>query len=193
MTGLKIRFQDESREVWRILREKGLRPFRWTLFTIAAALLCAYFLLYRAVDGKLELLQNQISAEKFRAEHAQAYEELRAHLAGYYVRMPKPEGKDGWLFKRIVESAKSLGIHLDGIAPQSESGNSEIWTVSIPVSAHLDYPHIAKWIENLENQRPALVITRLQIKRPENGVEGPALYGLEMDIAAAIPKKVPRT
>ena len=187
-----FRLQDEAGQIARILREKGFGHFRLALLAIAAALLSCYLLVYRTTEGKLGGLQEQIRAEKFRAEHAADYDALRSKMAGYYRRMPKPESKDGWLFNKILDSAKKQGIVLDSIGSQSEWGNGEVWVLSIPVTAHLEFGPLAKWIESLENEKPALFITGLQVQRTERRGSDRKIHVVQMEITTATPKKVQR-
>jgi hypothetical protein len=187
---LVFRLQEEGQEVLRIVREKGWKTYQTPLIVAAGLLLIVYLGAYRATASKKAALFKAIDGEKARSEHAETYEMLKAKMLGYYFRMPKPDQKDGWLFNKVLQAAEHNGIELESIGSQAEATSGDLWILSQAISAKVDYTRLGRWIESLENQKPAVFVSRLEVKKPDDFEKGDGSLAVEMVLSTIMPKKV---
>lgn len=161
------RAQEEVLVVVNTLKEKGAGHFARPLLIAGVMLLASYKLVYLPPVAKLKHLEARLKAARATAQYADSYKDIRDRLARIYPRLPSVKDKDQWLMSSLLESLKAEGIVSDSLKPprETESPSKMLIYQSMDIRSNLKYAQIMSWLTRVENIKPILYVTSLEITK----------------------------
>lgn len=158
--------QEEFEIVSATLKEKGGDRFGRPLVLGLAMTLGAYALVYRPSRSHLDALERKIAAAKSIAKYADQYSDLRDSLNATFYQLPRLKDRDTWLLDLTRTTLSDDGLITDSLAPPVENKAAGLVYQHISVTlSRITFEQLARWIQRIENVKPAARVTRLQVSR----------------------------
>jgi len=172
------------------VREKGAKRFGRAFGAAGFMIFASYWLLYRPPQAKSERLDAEIARAKKLRENADQYQQLRDQLQGAYSRLPRETDREQWLFNSVRESVEKSGLVTDDIKSVQEQELNGLVFQSLPVSLNLKFAEFYDWLLRLENARPMMHVSAVDIsKKGDIDASSIGYNSTSCSIATVIPKK----
>lgn len=156
---------DDSAELVRVVREKGVKHFQRPLVIAFLMVTGAYIIVYKPSLAARASAERDLANIQAVARHSGRYGELKDRLAVFSERLPDPRYKDTWLLDTIRDTMKQEEIASISLSPVTEKAQKGFIHMSLTVTCRADYNQLGSWIARLERSKQILFISNLGITK----------------------------
>lgn len=156
---------DDSGELVRVIREKGVKHFQRPLVVAGLMVAGAYIIIYKPAVASQAAAERQLANIRAVTLHSNRYTELKDRLAVFSERLPDPRYKDTWLLDTIRDTMKQEEIASISLSPVAEKTQKGFVHMSLTVTCRADYNQLGSWIARLERSKQLLYISNLSMSK----------------------------